>query len=301
MKKLIAILAIVTLLVSTFAIPTSAAVGDNVMKNIINDTTTVDGCVIFGGKVENASRVPANMFDGITEYNTSVNSTYASYKTSASKTDLIAEVATLYNVMGEEGKADSKYITVLQFELDKVYAVDSFTIWGQQFDDPQVTFDGFDILVSETGAAGSWTVVHSVTNLSCGQKGSKFTSSPATTADYTPNVKYSASFDTANAKFVAFGMTQPRCQHIDELYDATGKEPNGNPHYFRIAEFAVYEAAPVTTKAPETTAAPTTTAASATTAAPAETPATADATVIVAGMALMAAALLVVTRRRATK
>ena len=292
MKKLLSILTIVTLLLTALVMPTSAAEPLNVMTKIVGDLTAVDGHTIYGAKIENSKRTPANMFDGKTEYDENTDETYCSFGLKTSQKDIVNGVAPKYNIMGETGKADSIYYAVAIFELDQIYTVDRYAFYGSQFDTPGLSMDGFDILVSTTGDEGSWTIVDSITEASCGQPGSKWEENAATNPLYKSNVKHSATFNPIEAKFVAFALTQPRCLHTEDLLKNTGTATNQYQHWFRIAELMVFESdktaatnAPETTNTPETTTAPT------------QTPATADTTVLFAAILVMIAAVFAATRR----
>lgn len=286
MKKIFSTLTLLCLLL-TAALPAAAADKTNVMVNAQGVPTTF-------GLASNGAYKPEHMWDGNIAYNKDDNATYCDFKTSASKANIMIDAAERYNVAGETGKDDSAYLAVFYVELDKVYTVDSFRFYGQQ-EGTTAQIDGFDLWVSETAEAGSWTKVYSCVEQLCGQKYQVAKATDELTSMYLEGDFTSA----AKAKYIAFGLTEPRCQHIEKLADQA-LTPNANPNYFRITELEVFEgaAAPETTKAPETTAPPETTKAPETTAAPAATPATADATAVLAAMVVMAGVVLV-SRRRA--
>ncbi len=232
MKKCIAVLALVTLLVSTLIIPASAAERKNVMLNCIGELETVIGCKF------NDDYVPY-LWDGETMYNADDKLSYVDHKTTANATAVISGEAPRYNVEGETGKDDSKYLLVTFFELDKTYE-----IGYMMKDNPALTASICSSL--KTDEAGSWTVAYSLSNLVCDQK---LKSRPADgTLDY-GTVYLEDEFPQAvKAKYVAFGLTEGRCQHADQLAPRTDLNPNtssANPNYFRLTELEFYEGAPL--------------------------------------------------------
>lgn len=219
------------------------------------------------GLASTGKYVPEHLWDGINVYVAEDPNTFCDFKLAASKNDILDGSALLYNVMGEVGKEDSVYFCTFKMTLDKVYTLDRFRIYLQTFANP-ASLDGFDLLVSETGEAGSWTKVYSAADLVCKSKLQNSISGDVETAFLED------SFAAVKAKYVVFGLTQTRCQDMEALY-ALDMVPNANPHYFRITELELFEAASEATTSPEVTTAPADTTAPVTTA-PTQTPATAD-------------------------
>ena len=177
--------------------------------------------------------VPGYMFDGYRLYNKDDSSSYCDFKLSSSKEDVTAGIAPRYNLKGETGQSDSIYLAAFIVELDDIYTVDRFSISLQQTDNPSASIDGFDILLSSDGT--NWSRVISVTELVCDRK---FTTE---VIDGFATLVYSTTFPAAQAKYVAFGLTQPRCQHADALAEY-GLTPNVYTNYFRITEFELFKA-----------------------------------------------------------
>ncbi len=263
MKKIVSIALVVLVLAACFTVFASAtdaaAAPENVMKHIVNDLNSPDGITLYGCKADSAtSKLPACAFDGNRVYNKDDTSTYGSWKFLASRADIEAGSATLYNADGEEGKADSKYLGVLGFQLDQIYSVSSMAIYLQN--QMNTSIESFDLLVSETGAAGTWKVATSFEKLTCGKQGGGWTDTLAENNAY----MVSAEFDAVKAGYIAIGIVTGRCVHLDAMVAAgTGTELNA-PHYFRITELEVYgvatgegkvDGAETTTPAPETTTA----------------------------------------------
>ncbi len=251
MRRIISVTLIVLILSVSFTLLVSAASTDseNVMTHITDDLNSVFGFTMYGCSVEKASWLPVNAFNGNREYDSSSNSSFVSFGIHTEREIIEIGSEPRYNMDGEEFREDSKYLAVLIFKLDSVYTVGSYAVYFQKA--MNTSLDGFDILVSETGESGSWSVVSSTENMTCGQTGGKWQQSPDGT--------YFASgeFSPAKAGYIALGITQPRCIHLDAMIAAgTGTTVNA-PHYFRLTEFEVFTTdAEVTTAPPETTPAP---------------------------------------------
>ena len=302
MKKIIALLTLIAVMVGMFAIPTSAAEPENIMLKAVDVT-----CY-------NISNDPAgnilNMYDGYKYYNTSDKLSYCLFNFTPDKNAVLktashkapGEDQTLeyrVNMNGEQGKDDSKYLAVIIFELDKVYTVDKAIVYQQaagtrahdgKFVAARANLDGYDLLVSTDKT--NWTTVFSDTEMLCGEK-----YEVADIADGYGTTYKTSTFNAVEAKYFAFAITQPRCQ--DEASGWKWKEGaySTAPSEFRISEVELYTADP--NAAPvETTAAPVETTAAPTTTAPTEAPATADASMIVIAAAALALATVVAIRRR---
>jgi hypothetical protein len=259
MKKLVAVLIIFSVLSSLFLIASAEDVKINVMSSAVSGDAY--------GLLSTGKYVPGNMWDGIKTYNSNISATYCDFKFADNATAAMSDTVPKYNINGQTGMSDSIYLCTFKIVLDKVYSVSEFKFFGC---DPAASsnIDGFDIWVSETGVEGSWTKVFSETEIYCGKK---FTVS---TEDGINTLCVSGDFNAAKVQYISFGLTQPRCQHTEELAKI-GLTPNANPHYFRITELEVYGMLSGVTTADAVTTAPTTTAvittAPATTAAPVTT------------------------------
>lgn len=250
MKKLVAALVIFCVLSSLVLVASAEDIKINVMSSAVIGETY--------GLLSTGSYVPANMWDGIRTYNSSISATYCDFKFASNASAAMSEAVPKYNIYGQAGMSDSVYLCTFRVVLDKVYSISEFKFFGC---DPAASsnIDGFDIWVSETGAEGSWTKVFSETEIFCGKK---FTIS---TEDGINTVCVSGDFSTAKVQYISFGLTQPRCQHTEELAKVV-LTPNANPHYFRITELEIYGKVSGATTAEEvTTAAPTTTSTTTTT------------------------------------
>ncbi len=224
MKKLVAAMFIFCILSSIVLVASAEDVKINVMSSSVIGETY--------GLLSASSYVPANMWDGIRTYNSSISATYCDFKFASNASAAMSETAPKYNIYGQTGMSDSIYLCTFRVVLDKVYSVSEFKFFGC---DPAASsnIDGFDIWVSETGVEGSWTKVFSETEIFCGNK---FTVS---TEDGINTLCVSGDFSTAKVQYISFGLTQPRCQHAEELAKKS-LTPNANPNYYRITELEIY-------------------------------------------------------------
>lgn len=244
MKKVISALTVIFILFLVI-LPASAAMEK---VNVMSDATLVD----YYGLISNSKFVPDHMWDGLRSYNADISATYCDFKFAASAADARSESVVRYNIYGQTDAADSDYLCVFTVALDKVYPVSQINFFGC-LPSSSSNIDGFDIWVSETGAAGSWTKVFSEAEIYCGRKFETYNE------DGLETVMISGDFNEISAGYILFGLSQPRCLHTDELakYEQT---PNANTHYFRISEIEIIGLAEVeeTTEAPATTEKPTT-------------------------------------------
>lgn len=258
MKRIFTALLVVCILCMSL-IPASAA-------DPINAALNANVTLTFGLDTAYKNYAPAKAFDGNVAY---FDSQFADFKMNVGQAAINDGTASRYNIMGETDKPDSLYLAGFQAELAQAVTIDSFRYWDCGGDDRKYNIDGFDIWVSETGAADSWVKVVSTTKM---HTGGKYTVDNSTGKEI---ATIGGAFAPIKAKFIAFGVTEPR-----------GQEPK-YAHYFRITELALYEAAAVET----TTAAPVTTA-------PAATPATADISPILPAAAAIMLTIVVHAKKR---
>lgn len=276
MKKFLSI-AVLLFMLAASVLPASAA---EPVSAALNANVTL----AFGLDTAYKSYNPAKVFDGNVTY---FDGNFADFRLTVGQDVINDGTAPRYNIMGETDKDDSIYLAGFQAEMTEAATVGSIQYWDCGGDDRKYNIDGFDVWVSETGEAGSWTKVASTSKL---HTGGKYTVDSSTGSEIST---ITVEFTPVKAKYIAFGLTEPRAEQPKYA------------HYFRITELALYAAeeavttAPETTAAPETTtAAPVTTAAPETTTAPAATPATADHAPLFAMAALLMAATLLMCRRK---
>lgn len=254
MKKILSPVLILTLLLSLAIMPAAA---EEVRMNVFTLETVYPYDYI--GINPTGAYVPEYICDGFVDYNKGDSSTFCDHRMTASQKDVQKGIAPLYNMAGIAGAADSKYLCILFFELNQLYSLDGFSFYCSDVIDgipTNINVDGIDILLSESGQYDEWKLVYSGTELLCGKKYQTHNTTAYITAD----------FEATKARYIAFGLTQPRCQHTDALKAAYNLEINEHPEYFRITEMEFYgapENAPETTwevVSPAVTDAPTPTA-----------------------------------------
>ncbi len=176
----------------------------------------------------------ASLTDGITVYGGGSN--YADFKWVGSAA--AAKAPTVhYNEQGVASET-GKYLCGFTLNLGQTVKVDSLTFFNQR---NLMDINGFDILVSTDNS--NWTVVFSGEKLTTGCKYSIF--------DESTNY-IGARFPAIDAKYVRFGLTEPRAQVVTEAEIAafnekygtptSGSGPNANPNYFRIVEIEMFKA-----------------------------------------------------------
>ena len=250
MKKILSIALLLTLILSLAVFPSAAEEKNNVLSL---DTTEV--YFEFGMSGSGVSHIPENIFDGINVYNQDDASTFCDNRLVDGLQPYLDGTSQMFDVMGNSDVKDTPYYTGMQFKLDKIYTVDSFTFYSDNAIDgiPSAgNIDGFDILVSKTGEEGSWTVVYSGKDLLCTKK-----YQVATDEETGLQTTYiTAEFAPTEAQYIAFCLTASRCQHADALMEAYGLECAGRPDYWRLCELEVYgvasSEAPATTETPST-------------------------------------------------
>ncbi len=245
MKKILSIALLLTLVFSLAVLPSTAA--ENEKKNVLS-LDTAEVYLEFGMSSSGVNHIPENVFDGINKYNPDDGSTFCDSRLVDGLQPYLDGTAQKFDIMGNSDVKDTPYYTGMQFKLDKVYTVDSFTLYSDNAIEgvpSSGNIDGFDILVSKTGEEGSWTVVYSGKDLLCTKQ-----YQIATDAETGLQTTYiTADFAAVEAQYIAFALTASRCQHADALMAAYGLECAGRPDYWRLCELEVYEAsgnAPVT-------------------------------------------------------
>lgn len=228
MKKIFALALIFTLL---FALPVFPAAAEEARQNVFTLETVYPSHTI--GLNPTSAYIPEYVCDGNIDYDKNNSGTFCDHRMTASQSDVQKGKAPLYNMAGIAGAADSKYLCILFFELNQLYALDGFSFYCSNAIDglpTNVNVDGVDILLSETGLDNEWKLVYSGTELHCGKKYQVHNETAYITAD----------FEATKAQYIAFGLTQPRCQHTDALKAAYGMEISTHPEYFRITELEFY-------------------------------------------------------------
>ncbi len=271
MKKIISIALIVSMLTACFTLFASANESSVEKVNAALGANVIAEADIMGSI---GKHVWDYVFDGAKIYNADDASTYCDtmFGLSSDKPSILdGTYSYLYNHLGEQEKADSKYYFYVTFDLRTTYILDSIAVYAQIFyPDKGVanmnSFDGFDIWASKDGA--DYTLIHSVSDLVCGKKW--------TAGDVDPNTAmYRADLEASfEARYITFCISQPRCFNAEfaaqnDLSAAT------NVQYFRLTEIEtlgymtgdppvdtteeVTTEAPDTTKTPDTAKAPDTT------------------------------------------
>ena len=228
MKKIFSLALIFTLL---FALPVLPTAAEETRVNVFTLETVYPSHTI--GLNATSAYVPEYVCDGFVDYNKDNSSTFCDHRMTASQKDVQNGTAPLYNIAGVTGAADSKYLAILFFELNQPYSLDGFSFYCSNVIDgipTNVNVDGVDILLSETGLDDEWKLVYSGTELHCGKKYLAHNETAYITAD----------FEATKAQYIAFGLTQPRCQHTEALKAAYNLEISEHPEYFRITELEFY-------------------------------------------------------------
>lgn len=220
MKKLVSFLtlALIVFLCASMIIPVSAA------DEKVNLLAGAELAEIHGIK-DHADYKPEHLFDNSTIY-TGQKDSYCDFSLACSKEPVVNGTAPRYNLFGETDKEDSLYLMSFQVRLATPAEAGSFQFFG--LDNTNLDLDGFDVWVSETGETGSYVKIFSGTHLWCDGKYDTIVTDNLTTTTIT------CTFDTMKVGYLAFGVTEPRCQHAEK----------GNvspyPHYMRITELALY-------------------------------------------------------------
>lgn len=232
MKKIFSLVLILTLLLS---LSVTSAAADEPRLNVFNLDTVYPYHYI--GINPTGAYIPEYVYDGNIDYDKSNSGTFCDHRLTASQKEVQQGKALLYDLSGIPDSADAKYLCVLFFELDQVYTLDGFSFYCSDAPNgipSNINVDGVDILLSETGQDGEWTLVYSETELHCGKKYQVHSGLYEQTAYIT------ADFEETKAQYIAFGLTQPRCLHADALKAAYGQEVCEHPEYFRITELEFY-------------------------------------------------------------
>jgi len=250
MKKILSIAMLLMLVLSMAVVPASAAERTNVLT-----LDTAEFWLEFGIKGGSSKHVIEYMFDGVKHYDGNDASTYCDNQVADGKTAYLNESCMKYDIDGDPGAMEVPYYAGVQLKLDKVYTIDGVRMYfGDTIEGiiNTINIDGIDILVSKTGEPGSWTKVYSETELTCGKKYKVETS---IVNDVEFNTCYiEADFAPMDAQYIAYGLTDSRCTHLEKIvasgiFEAKGKEvPTDRaslvdavrPDYWRISEIEVY-------------------------------------------------------------
>lgn len=266
MKRTVALLILVLMAISTAILPTSAADLDlSNRKNVCREVyiyDCYDFCHPTAAAIGQGSHTIEHLFDGIITRGPKENAqqNFCDFSMSTEAWADMVENGTRYNSRGE-ADPDGKYLTYVDFSLEKIYTVDALRVFLDEAPNGKANnllVDGFDILV-RADEKSEWTTVYSVTELYCGNKYKVYTEK----ATGLQTCYIEAEFAPVRAQFIRFALTQPRCEKAPEPY----VYPAAASRYFRITEIELYadknavpEALPLPeTKAPQTTQAPETT------------------------------------------
>lgn len=232
MKKILTLALLLTLLLTLSAAPAAA---EEARQNVFTLETVYPYHHI--GLNPTGAYIPEYVCDGNIDYDRNNAGTFCDHRMTASQKEAQQGTAPLYDLAGNTGTADAKYLCILFFELNQLYTLDGFSFYCADAlggIPSNINVDGVDILLSETGLDGDWKLVYSETELHCGKKYQVHSGLYEQTAYITAN------FEETKAQYIAFGLTQPRCQHTDALKAAYDLEISVHPEYFRITEFEFY-------------------------------------------------------------
>ena len=220
MKKTVSLIMLVALVLSLAIIPVSAASSSTTTlpstgKENVMDLDHVEVFNEFGIG-SHADHIQEYLYDGNVYYVHGDSSTYCDTLISTGKAAILDGSATRYDANGNPDARETPYLCIFQYKLDKTYSVGGFSLFAQQgYVEPAYGAVGcpcgFDILVSETGADDSWKVVYSGTELVCSDKYQYLLNEG--TEELTAFI--TADFDAVNAQYIAFALTDSRCQHTD--------------------------------------------------------------------------------------
>ena len=141
-----------------------------------------------------------------------------------------------YDADGNEDLYYGDYLWSVTFQLDREYEIDSLalmtmdlTTCGIGSTSPvQWLQRGFDILVSDTGLAGSWKIAHRAEDLHTETSPGEYTYHAPTEEHPLGYYQYDATFDAVKAKYIQLAST-----------DYTSDE-NNMKHWINISELEIY-------------------------------------------------------------
>ncbi len=233
MKKCFSVLLPVSLLLSLLTLPVSAQERENI-------------CAYYSVRAYHEiglNKIPAYcpelLFDTNVNYFGADSSTYSDNRLLSSQRDALRGKSTHYALTGEEDP-NSPYLCIIFFELDAPYQLDGFSFYCSDAENDipsNLNIDGFDILVSQTGEASDWTTVYSDKELHCGKQYKFYEIGNGKQVAY-----ITADFESIEAQYVAFALTQTRCLHKTALRQAYDMEISDHPEYFRMTELEFYGA-----------------------------------------------------------
>ncbi len=140
-----------------------------------------------------------------------------------------------YDADGNEDLYNGEYLWSVTFDLNGKYTIDTLSLMTMDLtpfigdtDPVQWLQRGFDILVSDTGLAGSWRIAHRAEDLHTEDDPGEYTYHAPTDDFPMGYYQYDATFDAVEARYIQFGCTDYTSYTMEQS------------HWINISELEIY-------------------------------------------------------------